>query len=318
MKSRASSRSTSSPPHATTASRSGVGRRAVMTTGVPPRGEKVMFRRAIRSGAERAPCSSHRGENLAQHDPHLELGEGGAEAAANPAPERDPRVGLGPVPELIRDRVDGEDSNGPAGSARTTTWRACARDDDTPKGLRRQIRRPPEAGAPLHRLVCRGRGVADQASKCFDLRAADGLELGDVSLYAARSRAGRSYAAYRVALRALALAASASRSLGGAEVTSWLRSSAEASAMVSTARSKAAALACDGFVEPLILRTYWSAAARTSSSVADGSKLWRVRMFRHMHGILDVTTRLEHACALTWLDRGITRWSAGLLQAILG
>ena len=41
----------------------------------------------------------------------------------------------------------------------------------------------------------------------------------------------------------------------------------------STARSNASALACDGFVKPLILRTYCSAAARTSSSVAGGSKL---------------------------------------------
>ena len=33
---------------------------------------------------------------------------------------------------------------------------------------------------------------------------------------------------------------------------------------------------------PLTLRTYWSAAAWTSSSVAGGSKLWSVLMFRHM------------------------------------
>ena len=41
----------------------------------------------------------------------------------------------------------------------------------------------------------------------------------------------------------------------------------------STARSKACAFACDGFVKPLILRTYCSAAARTSSWLAGGSKL---------------------------------------------
>jgi hypothetical protein len=39
----------------------------------------------------------------------------------------------------------------------------------------------------------------------------------------------------------------------------------------STARSNASAFALEGFVKPLILRTYWSAAARTSSSVEDGS-----------------------------------------------
>ena len=53
-------------------------------------------------------------------------------------------------------------------------------------------------------------------------------------------------------------------------------------ATASTARSKASALARDGLVKPLILRTYWSAAAWTSSSVAGGSKLWSVLMFRHM------------------------------------
>ena len=50
----------------------------------------------------------------------------------------------------------------------------------------------------------------------------------------------------------------------------------------STARLKTASLACEGFVEPLILRTYCSAEAWTSSGVAGGSKLWRVRMLRHM------------------------------------
>src|SRR5699024_6400912 len=41
-------------------------------------------------------------------------------------------------------------------------------------------------------------------------------------------------------------------------------------------------LACDGLVIPLTLRTYCSAAACTSSEVACGSKLYRVRMLRHM------------------------------------
>ena len=55
-----------------------------------------------------------------------------------------------------------------------------------------------------------------------------------------------------------------------------------ASVTATTAASKAASLALEGLVEPLILRTYCSAAAWTSSSVAGGSKLWRVRMLRHM------------------------------------
>lgn len=54
------------------------------------------------------------------------------------------------------------------------------------------------------------------------------------------------------------------------------------SAISFTATSKAAVLSRLGFVVPLILRTYWTAAATISSSVAGGLKLWRVRMFRHI------------------------------------
>ena len=50
----------------------------------------------------------------------------------------------------------------------------------------------------------------------------------------------------------------------------------------STARAKAASFAFDGLVDPLILRTYCSAASWTSSAVAGGSKLCSVLMFRHM------------------------------------
>lgn len=45
---------------------------------------------------------------------------------------------------------------------------------------------------------------------------------------------------------------------------------------------KAASLALEGLVKPLIFRTYWDDAARISSSVAGGSKLNRVLMFLHM------------------------------------
>jgi hypothetical protein len=89
------------------------------------------------------------------------------------------------------------------------------------------------------------------------------------------------------------LAASASRSFGGAFVTSWSSSRVDAAATSSTARAKASALAADGFEEPLILRTYCSAAARTSSLVAGGSKLWSWRMFRHMPESLTAPGRLE-------------------------
>ena len=69
---------------------------------------------------------------------------------------------------------------------------------------------------------------------------------------------------------------------GGALVTSCSSRSLVTAATASTASSKASALAWDGLVEPLILRTYCRAEAWISSSVAGGSKLWRVRMFLHM------------------------------------
>jgi hypothetical protein len=49
---------------------------------------------------------------------------------------------------------------------------------------------------------------------------------------------------------------------------------------------KAASLAFDGLVKPLIFLTNWSDAARTSSSVTGGSKLKRVLMFLHMNDSL--------------------------------
>src|SRR5438270_127607 len=55
------------------------------------------------------------------------------------------------------------------------------------------------------------------------------------------------------------------------EVTSSSSSREEASTTASTARANASSFARDGFENPLTLRTYWSAAARTSSSVAGGS-----------------------------------------------
>ena len=79
--------------------------------------------------------------------------------------------------------------------------------------------------------------------------------------------------ANRAADRARRFSASTSRSFGGAFVTSSSRRSEVACATRSTARSNASAFALEGFVEPLILRMYWSAASWTSSRVAGGSKL---------------------------------------------
>ena len=53
----------------------------------------------------------------------------------------------------------------------------------------------------------------------------------------------------------------------------------------STARSNAASFAREGFVKPESFRTNCTAAARTSSSVAGGSKLNSVRMLRHIRGL---------------------------------
>src|ERR1700761_5611922 len=73
----------------------------------------------------------------------------------------------------------------------------------------------------------------------------------------ATRRPGRNlYAAKRASERALALAASTSRFFGGAVVTRWSRSLRVAASTSATASSKAAWLACEGLVEPLILRTY--------------------------------------------------------------
>ena len=82
--------------------------------------------------------------------------------------------------------------------------------------------------------------------------------------------------------RALALAASTSRSCGGLFVESESISRRATTATSSTASSKAAALTFEGRVKPLSLRTNCSDAARTSSSVAGGSKLNSVLILRHM------------------------------------
>ena len=81
------------------------------------------------------------------------------------------------------------------------------------------------------------------------------------------------YALNRSAARALALAASSSRFLGGALVSSEWRNRAETPATSSTAARNAASFAFDGLVNPLIFLTNCRDAARISSSVTGGSKL---------------------------------------------
>src|SRR5690606_3060358 len=91
---------------------------------------------------------------------------------------------------------------------------------------------------------------------------------------------------YRHAERSRALRASTSLSLGGIAVSRPASNRAVAAATASTAAANAASLARDGLWNPLTFRTYWSAAARTSASVAGGSKLKSGLMLRHMGDLL--------------------------------
>jgi hypothetical protein len=93
---------------------------------------------------------------------------------------------------------------------------------------------------------------------------------------------GQAYTENLSAERALALAASSSRLLGSAVVSSEVSRRIEAAATSSIAKLNAASFAFDGLLNPLILRTNCNDAARTSSGVTGGSKLKRVLIFRHM------------------------------------
>src|SRR5919112_709913 len=92
----------------------------------------------------------------------------------------------------------------------------------------------------------------------------------------------------RRAERALALAASSSRSFGGAAVSSEASNRSEILAMSSTAEWKAASFILDGLLKPVTFLTYCSDAAFISSLVAGGSKLKSVLMFLHIKLCLQV------------------------------
>src|SRR3954462_9397842 len=76
----------------------------------------------------------------------------------------------------------------------------------------------------------------------------------------------------------------------------------------SIARLNAASFAFDGAVKPLSFRTNCSDAARISSSVAGGSKLKRVLMFRHIGlspWIFDIVSGFRsHSAAAHLFDDG--------------
>src|SRR5947209_8614428 len=84
------------------------------------------------------------------------------------------------------------------------------------------------------------------------------------------------------AARARARSVSTSRSRGSALVTSESSRFRAAVATSSTARLNAASFAFEGLLKPESFLTNWSEASRISSSVAGGSKLNRVLMFRHI------------------------------------
>src|SRR5262245_8079674 len=90
------------------------------------------------------------------------------------------------------------------------------------------------------------------------------------------------HAPNRTAARALALAASSSRFLGTAVVSSDARSLVAIAAISSTAAANGSSLLREGLLKPEIFLTNWSDAARISSSVVGGSKLKSVRMFLHI------------------------------------
>ena len=70
-----------------------------------------------------------------------------------------------------------------------------------------------------------------------------------------------------------------------------------------TAALNAASLTCDGCVVPLSLRTNCNADAWISSSVAGGSKLASVLMFRHMSNPRECKGRAEFTPLL-----GLQQW----------
>ncbi len=83
--------------------------------------------------------------------------------------------------------------------------------------------------------------------------------------------------------------------------TCWSRAKAAAGGRPSRnfvdRRAKAASLACDGFANPLSLRTNCIAEARISSSVAGGSKLNSVRILRHIVASFRARLRSYRAAA---------------------
>jgi hypothetical protein len=97
------------------------------------------------------------------------------------------------------------------------------------------------------------------------------------------------------AARAFAFAASSSRFLDGAFVSSERRRRVEIPAISLTAAMNEASFAFDGLLKPLIFLTNCSDAARTSSAVTGGSKLKRILIFLHIRYDLKILKTLKPA-----------------------
>jgi hypothetical protein len=95
----------------------------------------------------------------------------------------------------------------------------------------------------------------------------------------ASARSGFSFALRK---RLRARAATFSRFLGAADVSSTAIKALERAVISSTARVNASSLAAEGLLKPLIFRTNCRAALLISASVEGGSKLNSGRMLRHI------------------------------------
>src|SRR6267378_3682607 len=105
----------------------------------------------------------------------------------------------------------------------------------------------------------------------------------------------------RAAARTFAFAASSSRFLGSAFVSSEWRKRLETAVISSIAARNAASFAFAGLLKPLIFLTNCNEAARTSSDVTGGSKLKSVLIFLH---IPITSTRFDQTLCVFPFDGG--------------
>src|ERR1700744_6581345 len=127
--------------------------------------------------------------------------------------------------------------------------------------------------------LARNTPTANQAIWTYQIIDAPSLTCGSVAQLACDHRPDHPNLCRE---RSRALSASVCRSRAGAWVCSEIRRRRAEAETSATARSNASALACEGLLKPESFRTNCSAEAWISSSVAGGSKLNSVLMFRHM------------------------------------